>query len=192
MSPTLTCVALALMGVDLGYRPASNGGTDFIIHVSPATLQASRPGDLIELDVQRVAQEKRPSHFTITPFNEKLPGEVSVAALLPPATAPIGQAEPGAAGGGHFTRSGVVRAARRSTGEYSTAKFASVRADGCTARFAGERDHSGIQIRGHCASQFQWRQLGPIGAGRGTDRDADELNLGGIQIWEPAVRQPQR
>ncbi len=90
MSPTLTCLAMALMGADLGFRPASNGGTDFIIHVNPATLQATRPGDPIELYVERAAQGLRPSHFYITPFDDKLPGEVSV----PPARAPIGPASP--------------------------------------------------------------------------------------------------
>ncbi len=94
MCPTLTCLALALVGVDLGYRPAANGGTEFVIHISPATLQASRPGQPIDIDVPREARELRPSHFSITPDNEKLPGEVSVASLLPPATAPIGPASP--------------------------------------------------------------------------------------------------
>ncbi len=94
MSPTLTCLALALVGVDLGFRPASNGGTDFILHVSPATLQAARPGDPIELDVQREAQGLRASHFCITPYDTKLPNEVSVAAMLPPARAPVGPASP--------------------------------------------------------------------------------------------------
>ena len=40
MSPTLTCLALALVGVELGYQPASNGGEEFIVQISPATLQA--------------------------------------------------------------------------------------------------------------------------------------------------------
>jgi len=31
MSTTLTCLALALVGVDLGYRPAPNGGAEFIV-----------------------------------------------------------------------------------------------------------------------------------------------------------------
>jgi hypothetical protein len=95
MSPTLTCLALALVGVDLGFRPASNGGTDFILHVSPATLQALRRGDPpIEFDVQREAQGLRASHFCITPYDAKLPNEVSVAAMLPPARAPVGPASP--------------------------------------------------------------------------------------------------
>ena len=61
MSPTLTCLALALVGVDLGYRPASNGGTEFIIQISPTTLQAWRPGDPFDIDVPREAQALRPT-----------------------------------------------------------------------------------------------------------------------------------
>ena len=56
MNPMLTCLALALAGVDLGYRPSSDGGGEFIIQINSATLQASRPGDRFDLDVPRKAQ----------------------------------------------------------------------------------------------------------------------------------------
>ena len=94
MSTTLTCLALALVGVDLGYRPASNGGTEFIIQINPATLQSLRPGEPIDIDVPREAREMRPSHFSITLGNERLPHEVPLTASLPPATAPIVPANP--------------------------------------------------------------------------------------------------
>jgi hypothetical protein len=92
MSPTLTCLALALAGANLGFRPAPDGGTDFIFHVNPATLQASRPGNLIELAVERDAQGLRPSHFYITPSDERLPNEVFAPASLPQSRAPAGLA----------------------------------------------------------------------------------------------------
>ena len=94
MSPTLTCLALALVGVDLGYQPASNGGTEFIIQISPATLQVLRPGDPIEVDVPREAQGLRPSLFRIATGNEQLPHVVSGALLNAPTAAPIVQASP--------------------------------------------------------------------------------------------------
>ncbi|MEI8371551.1 MAG: hypothetical protein WCJ35_01830 [Planctomycetota bacterium] len=94
MNTTLTCLALALVGVDLGYRPASNGGTEFIIQINPATLQSLRPGEPIDIDVPREAREMRPSHFSITLGNERLPHEVPLTASLPPATAPIVPASP--------------------------------------------------------------------------------------------------
>ena len=54
MSPTLTCLALALVGVDIGYQPAPNGGEEFIIQINPATLDAlKRGGGSIPLDVPR-------------------------------------------------------------------------------------------------------------------------------------------
>ena len=94
MSPTLTCLVLALVGVDLGYRPAANGGADFIIQINPATLQALRPGQSIEIDVPREAREVRPSHFSIWLGNESLPHVLPVAASSPPAMAPIVPASP--------------------------------------------------------------------------------------------------
>jgi len=94
MSPTLAYFALTLVGVDLGYQPASNGGTEFIIQISPATLQASRPGDPFEIDVPKVAQGLRPTHFRVTTGNEPLPHVVSDAARYAPETAPIVVANP--------------------------------------------------------------------------------------------------
>ena len=94
MSPTLTCLALALVGVDLGYQPAPNGGEQFIIQINPNTLQAIRPGDRYEIDVPREAQDSRPTHFTVSLGNETLPRKLPVAATAPPATAPIVTASP--------------------------------------------------------------------------------------------------
>lgn len=92
MSPTLTCIALALVGVDLGYQPTTNGRVEFIIQISPSTLQAIEPGRPIEIDAPREAQDLRPSRFLITLGNESLPHAVPVALSTPPATAPIVQA----------------------------------------------------------------------------------------------------
>ncbi len=89
MCPTLTCLALALVGVDLGYQPTSNGKVEFIIQISPATLQALQPGLPIDIDVQREAQELRPSHFRIELGNEPLPHVLPVAVSNAPARAPI-------------------------------------------------------------------------------------------------------
>lgn len=94
MSPTLTCLALALVGVDLGYQPAPNGGVEFIIQINPTTLQAIRPGDRFELDVPREARQLQPSHFVVTLGNESLPHILPAAASASPATAPIVTASP--------------------------------------------------------------------------------------------------
>jgi hypothetical protein len=88
MSPTLTCLALALVGVDLGYQPTTNGKVEFIIQISPATLQSLRPGDPIELDAPREAQNLQPSHFTITMGDAPLPHVLPVPVSTPPAVAP--------------------------------------------------------------------------------------------------------
>jgi uncharacterized RDD family membrane protein YckC len=94
MNATLTCLALALVGVDLGYRPASNGGAEFIIQIDPATLPALRPGERLDIDVPREARELRPSHFSITLGNESLPHLLPAATSIPPAAAPVGPATP--------------------------------------------------------------------------------------------------
>ena len=98
MSPTLTCLALALAGVDLGYRPYpnsnSNGGGEFIIQVKPATLKAARPGEWLGLDVPAEAREYRPCHFSIVLGEENLPRVPAPPASPPPATAPLGPATP--------------------------------------------------------------------------------------------------
>jgi hypothetical protein len=94
MTPTLTCLALAVVGVDLGYRPTTNGRVEFIIQISPSMLQTLRPGDPIELDADAGAQTARPSHFVITTGNGPLPHELPPNASVPPATAPIVAATP--------------------------------------------------------------------------------------------------
>ena len=94
MSPTLICLALALVGVDLGYQPSPNGGEEFIIQINPTTLQALRPGERFDIDVPHEAQDVRPTHFSIVLGNASLPHRLPVAASAPPATAPIGPASP--------------------------------------------------------------------------------------------------
>ena len=96
MSPTFTCLALALMGADLGYQPAPNGGTEFIIQINPAMLKTLQPGDPIECDVPREAQGLRPTHFSVRTGNDPLPKIVSnpAAVSAAPATAPIVTASP--------------------------------------------------------------------------------------------------
>jgi hypothetical protein len=85
---------MAFVGVDLGYRPTTNGRVEFIIQISPAMLQTLRPGDDIEVDADSAAQTARPSHFTITTSNAPLPHILPSAAMIPPGTAPIVPANP--------------------------------------------------------------------------------------------------
>jgi hypothetical protein len=98
MSPTLTCFALAMVGVDLGYQPAPDGGMEYTIQISPASLRTFRPGDPFELDVPREVQNLRTTHFRVTTGDERLPrilpaaAPASAAAAAPPATAPNVQA----------------------------------------------------------------------------------------------------
>ncbi len=93
MTATLYFVALALVGVDLGYQPLPNGGGQFILQVNLATLQSLRPGEELTLDVPAEAQTMRPNQFKILLGTGALPHEVPVAAPpelqgTPPAVGP--------------------------------------------------------------------------------------------------------
>ena len=106
MTPTLTCLVIALTGVELGYQPAANGGLELIVQIDPNTFRTLAPGDPISQVVPSVAQQVRPTQITVAlgngPLPHKLPAVASTwpigprpdAIVLPrtsapPATAPI-------------------------------------------------------------------------------------------------------
>jgi hypothetical protein len=107
---------MAFVGVDLGYRPTTNGRVEFIIQISPAMLQTLRPDDPIEVDADPGAQTARPSHFTITTGNAPLPHILPPAAMIPPETAPIVPANPVLQTGG--TKSATPYGAADSSSRY--------------------------------------------------------------------------
>ena len=78
MSGTFYFLSMALVGLDLGYRPLPNGTGEFIIQVDPATLQSLRPGTELPLVVPREAQAMRPGKFTIFLGDGPLPHEVPI------------------------------------------------------------------------------------------------------------------
>jgi hypothetical protein len=101
MCPTLTCLALAFLGVDLGYLPASDGGVELIVQIDPVMFQTLRPGDPISVAVRPEVQQYRASKITIAvdnaPPRRILPSPSAApgrGASAPPATAPIVQASP--------------------------------------------------------------------------------------------------
>lgn len=93
MSPTLTCLALALVGgVDLGYQPAANGGLELIVQIDANTFQTLRENDPISVAVPREAQQVRPSQITVALGSARLPQS-----LPPQISPPQGSPLPGTA-----------------------------------------------------------------------------------------------
>ncbi len=111
MSPTLTCLALAFVGVDFGYRPASDGGLELIVQIPPSTFRTLQPGDPITVAVTPEARRFRPSQVTVAvsdlppphdlppppasrPFDNGAGPAASRGAAAAPATAPDVRAVP--------------------------------------------------------------------------------------------------
>jgi hypothetical protein len=108
MIPTLTCLALACVGSELGYQQAPDGGLELIFQISPDTFRSlgeKGENDSISLAVWPEAQQWRPSRVTLVLGNghppRKLPAATSSppmtsapGTLAAPAAAPIGPAAP--------------------------------------------------------------------------------------------------
>ncbi len=73
MSPTLTCIALAFAGVDIGYRPANSGGLELIVQIDTSTFQSLRENDPIVVDVPRDARQFPASQVIVALGNVKPP-----------------------------------------------------------------------------------------------------------------------
>jgi hypothetical protein len=97
MSPTLTCIALAFAGVDIGYRPAPDGGLELIVQIDSGTFQTLRENDPITLAVPREAQQVRPSQVTVALGNLKPPRNLPPQAPPPVAAPPFRASAPPAA-----------------------------------------------------------------------------------------------
>jgi hypothetical protein len=197
MSPTLTCLALALVGANLGYQPAPNGGTEFIIQINPATLKTLQPGDPIECDVPREAQGLRPTHFSITTGNDPLPHVVSnpAAASAAPATAPIVTASPVmpavansttppsafAPGGGVPIREPWGVTGRAADPSAALPPGGGTAGASPPASYPPPRStvaHLGPLLRGSSSAESRFRGLSPIGPDGGSSGQLDRPWLG--------------
>jgi len=75
----LVCVAALALGIDVGWRPLSDGGVEYLIQIEPGLIEALKPGEAIGSDVPpRLIGEIRA--YRITVGTEELPRE------LPPPT----------------------------------------------------------------------------------------------------------
>jgi len=88
------CAAAMALGIDVGWRPLSEGGVEYLIQIEPNLLETLQPGEAIGSDVPpRLVGQIRA--YRITVGTEELPRE------LPPAGVEMGGdvEPPGPAGG---------------------------------------------------------------------------------------------
>jgi len=85
MSGNILWIAVAALGVDVGWQPLSEGGVQYLIQIEPHALEALRSGEVIQSDVPPGVDDVR--GYRITVGTEQLPRELSVAGesgLSPP------------------------------------------------------------------------------------------------------------
>jgi hypothetical protein len=70
MSGIIICVAVAALGVDVGWKKLPDGGLEYIIQIEPGVLQSLRPGEEITSEVLPERRDIRA--YRIQVGNEKL------------------------------------------------------------------------------------------------------------------------
>jgi hypothetical protein len=71
MSAVMICIAVATLGIDVGWQRLPEGGTQYIIQIEPQTLDALRAGRPIESDLPSNLQDIR--SYRIVVGSKKLP-----------------------------------------------------------------------------------------------------------------------
>jgi len=75
MVGSLACVAAMALGIDVGWRPLSEGGVEYLIQIEPDLLDTLQPGEAIGSDVPpRLVGQIRA--YRITVGTEELPREL--------------------------------------------------------------------------------------------------------------------
>jgi len=69
----LICVVAVTLGIDYGYRPWSEGGTEYLLQIEPEMLDSLREGNVIQSEVPPWVGDIRA--YRITVGNEELPRE---------------------------------------------------------------------------------------------------------------------
>jgi hypothetical protein len=93
----LACLAALALGIDVGWRPLSEGGVEYLIQIEPGLLESLQPGDAIASDLPpRLAGQVR--SYRITVGTEELPRELPSASEAGAETespgAGLGETEP--------------------------------------------------------------------------------------------------
>jgi hypothetical protein len=83
MNALLVAIAVATLGIDVGWQRLPEGGMMYIIQLDPQTLEALRAGQPIESDIPAVAGEVR--SYRIVVGQARLPREAPPSKPSPPA-----------------------------------------------------------------------------------------------------------
>jgi hypothetical protein len=92
MGAVMVCIAVATLGIDVGWQRLPDGGMEYIIQVEPQTLDALGSGQTVQSDIPSNAGDIRA--FRIVVGTKKLPHETPlggpprVDVLKPPASPP--------------------------------------------------------------------------------------------------------
>jgi hypothetical protein len=70
----IACIAAVLLGVDAGWQPLPDGGTEYIIQIEPQLLETLRSGEPIQSDVPSYVKDVRA--YRIVVGTAKLPREL--------------------------------------------------------------------------------------------------------------------
>jgi len=75
MNAILVCLAVATLGVDVGWRRLPDGGMEYIIEIEPQTLDALRAGESIQSDIPSSVRNVRGCRIMVGPGKKPLPHE---------------------------------------------------------------------------------------------------------------------
>jgi len=92
-------LVVAMVGVDVGWRPAENGDLEYIIQIDPQQARTLKTGDVIEVGVRPQLRSVR--QFRIVVGNESLPRQLGGESTPTP---PIAVVEPQASGSPPVTK----------------------------------------------------------------------------------------
>lgn len=70
----LICLAVAALGIDVGWQRLPEGGVQYLIQIAPETLESLKAGQAIESDIPPTVKDIR--GYRITVGNKQLPREV--------------------------------------------------------------------------------------------------------------------
>jgi len=73
MTALAICIAVATLGIDVGWKPLPEGGVEYIIQLDPLALEALRDGQPLQSDIHPDAGEVR--SYRIIVGSEKLTRE---------------------------------------------------------------------------------------------------------------------
>ena len=84
---TICFLAVAMVGVDVGWRPAENGDLEYIIQIDPEQARTLKTGDIIEVGVRPQLRSVR--RFRIVVGNNPLPRKLQGESAPPPPIAVV-------------------------------------------------------------------------------------------------------